>query len=49
MIDERVTDDALLLAARTDAEAFTRFYRRHAAPVLGSLVGARAIRSWAPT
>jgi RNA polymerase sigma factor (sigma-70 family) len=38
MIDERVTDEALLLAARTDAEAFTRFYRRHAAAVLGYLV-----------
>jgi RNA polymerase sigma-70 factor (ECF subfamily) len=38
MIDEAVTDEALLLAARTDGEAFTRFYRRHAAPVLGYLV-----------
>ena len=38
MIHEPVTDEALLLAARTDAEAFTQFYRRHAAPVLGYLV-----------
>src|SRR4051794_840696 len=38
MIDEAVTDEALLALARTDAEAFTRFYRRHAAPVLGYLV-----------
>jgi RNA polymerase sigma factor (sigma-70 family) len=38
MIDEAVTDEALLAAARTDAEAFTRFYRRHAASVLGYLV-----------
>jgi RNA polymerase sigma-70 factor (ECF subfamily) len=38
MIDEAVTDEALLASARTDAEAFTRFYRRHAAPVLGYLV-----------
>src|SRR3954454_3918795 len=38
MIDEAVTDEALLLAARSDAEAFTRFYRRHATPVLGYLV-----------
>jgi hypothetical protein len=38
MIDDAVTDEALLLAARTDAEAFTRFYRRHATPVLGYLV-----------
>ena len=28
MIHEPVTDEALLLAARTDAEAFTQFYRR---------------------
>ena len=38
MIDEAVTDEQLLVAARSDAEAFTRFYRRHAAPVLGYLV-----------
>jgi len=38
MIDVRVTDEALLLAARSDAEAFSQFYRRHAAPVLGYLV-----------
>jgi RNA polymerase sigma-70 factor (ECF subfamily) len=38
MIDEAVTDEHLLVAARTDAEAFTRFYRRHAAAVLGYLV-----------
>jgi RNA polymerase sigma factor (sigma-70 family) len=38
MIDEALTDEALLASARTDAEAFTRFYRRHAAPVLGYLV-----------
>jgi RNA polymerase sigma factor (sigma-70 family) len=38
MTDQPVTDEALLIAARTDAEAFTRFYRRHAAPVLGYLV-----------
>jgi RNA polymerase sigma-70 factor, ECF subfamily len=38
MIDHEVTDEALLVAARTDAEAFTRFYRRHAPPVLGYLV-----------
>jgi RNA polymerase sigma factor (sigma-70 family) len=38
MIDEPVTDETLLLAARTDAEAFSQFYRRHAAPVLGYLV-----------
>ena len=38
MIYERATDDTLLLAARTDAEAFTQFYRRHAAALLGYLV-----------
>ncbi len=38
MIDEAVTDEALLLAARSDADAFSRFYRRHAAAVLGYLV-----------
>jgi RNA polymerase sigma factor (sigma-70 family) len=38
MIDNALTDEALLVAARTDAEAFTRFYRRHATPVLGYLV-----------
>jgi DNA-directed RNA polymerase specialized sigma24 family protein len=38
MIDNALTDEALLVAARTDAEAFTRFYRRHAAPVLRYLV-----------
>jgi RNA polymerase sigma factor (sigma-70 family) len=38
MIDEAVTDEALLLAARSDAEAFSQFYRRHAAAVLGYLV-----------
>jgi hypothetical protein len=38
MIEEAITDEAVLVSARTDAEAFTRFYRRHAAPVLGYLV-----------
>jgi DNA-directed RNA polymerase specialized sigma24 family protein len=38
MIDEAVTDEALLESARTDAEAFTQFCRRHAAAVLGYLV-----------
>jgi RNA polymerase sigma-70 factor (ECF subfamily) len=38
MVDDAVTDETLLIAARTDAEAFTRFYRRHATPVLGYLV-----------
>jgi RNA polymerase sigma factor (sigma-70 family) len=38
MVDEPVTDEALLIAARTDAEAFSQFYRRHAAAVLGHLV-----------
>ena len=38
MIDEAVTDETLLHAARTDADAFTRFYRRHATAVLGYLV-----------
>jgi RNA polymerase sigma factor (sigma-70 family) len=38
MIDDAVTDEVLLVAARTDAEAFTRFYRRHATPVLAYLV-----------
>jgi hypothetical protein len=38
MVDEPATDEALLLAARTDAQAFTQFYRRHAAMVLGYLV-----------
>jgi RNA polymerase sigma factor (sigma-70 family) len=38
MIDDAATDEALLIAARTDADAFTRFYRRHATPVLGYLV-----------
>ena len=40
MIDEPVTDEALLLAARTDGEPFTQFYRRHATSVLGYLVTA---------
>jgi DNA-directed RNA polymerase specialized sigma24 family protein len=38
MIDEAVTDERLLIAARTDAEAFTQFYRRHATPLLAYLV-----------
>lgn len=38
MIDEAVTDEELLLAARRDPEAFTQFYRRHATPLLGYLV-----------
>jgi RNA polymerase sigma-70 factor (ECF subfamily) len=38
MIEHAVTDEALLIAARTDADAFTQFYRRHATPVLGYLV-----------
>ena len=38
MIEDPVTDEALLTAARSDPEAFTRFYRRHSAPVLGYLV-----------
>ena len=38
MVEESVTDEALLLAARTDADAFSQFYRRHAAPVLSYLV-----------
>jgi RNA polymerase sigma factor (sigma-70 family) len=38
MIDDPVTDEALLEAARRDPEAFTQFYRRHSAPVLGYLV-----------
>jgi hypothetical protein len=38
MIDDPVTDEALLSAARHDPEAFTQFYRRHSAPVLGYLV-----------
>jgi RNA polymerase sigma-70 factor (ECF subfamily) len=38
MVDDTATDEVLLLAARTDAEAFTRFYRRHAPAVLGYLV-----------
>src|SRR5919201_5543462 len=38
MMDSHGRDEALLLAARTDAEAFTHFYRRHAGPVLGYLV-----------
>src|SRR3712207_5874001 len=38
MIEEAVTDERLLLAARTDPEAFTQFYRRHATPLLGYLV-----------
>jgi RNA polymerase sigma-70 factor (ECF subfamily) len=33
------SDEDLLLAARADADAFTRFYRRHAAGVLGFLAG----------
>jgi hypothetical protein len=49
MIDEAVTDEALLASARTDAEAFTRFYRRHAAPVLGYLVRRTGDPSSAPT
>jgi RNA polymerase sigma factor (sigma-70 family) len=36
--DESVPDEDLLLAARTDAHAFTTFYRRHARTVLGYLV-----------
>lgn len=38
MVEESVTDEALLLAARTDADAFSQFYRRYAAPVLSYLV-----------
>jgi RNA polymerase sigma-70 factor (ECF subfamily) len=38
MIEEAVTDERLLLAARSDPEAFTRFYRRHATALLGYLV-----------
>jgi RNA polymerase sigma factor (sigma-70 family) len=38
MIEEAVTDERLLLDARTDSEAFTRFYRRHATALLGYLV-----------
>jgi RNA polymerase sigma factor (sigma-70 family) len=38
MIEDAVTDESLLLAARGDAEAFTVFYRRHAAALLGYLV-----------
>jgi RNA polymerase sigma factor (sigma-70 family) len=38
MIEDAVTDESLLLAARTDAEAFTVFYRRHATALLGYLV-----------
>ena len=38
MVDEPGTDEDLLLAARTDAEAFTQFYRRYATSVLGYLV-----------
>jgi RNA polymerase sigma factor (sigma-70 family) len=32
------SDEALLLAARRDAEAFAEFYRRHARPLAGFLV-----------
>jgi RNA polymerase sigma-70 factor, ECF subfamily len=35
---ERSSDEALLLAARRDAEAFAEFYRRHARPLAGYLV-----------
>ena len=38
MTEDPVTDESLLLAARSDPEAFTRFYRRHARPLLGYLV-----------
>lgn len=38
MIEEAVTDERLLHDARTDPDAFTRFYRRHAASLLGHLV-----------
>jgi RNA polymerase sigma factor (sigma-70 family) len=38
MIEEAVTDERLLLEARADPEAFTRFYRRHATALLGYLV-----------
>src|SRR4051794_41822605 len=32
------SDEALLLAARRDADAFAQFYRRHARPLAGFLV-----------
>src|SRR4051794_19899157 len=32
------SDEALLLAARRDADAFAEFYRRHARPLAGFLV-----------
>jgi DNA-directed RNA polymerase specialized sigma24 family protein len=35
---DRSSDDALLLAARRDAEAFAEFYRRHARPLAGYLL-----------
>ena len=44
-IDEAVTDGALLLAARTDAEAFSQFYRRHAGAVLGYLARHQQLRA----
>jgi RNA polymerase sigma-70 factor (ECF subfamily) len=36
--DDGVTDESLLVAARSDGEAFARFYRRHAPVLLGYLV-----------
>jgi RNA polymerase sigma-70 factor (ECF subfamily) len=38
MIGQAVSDEDLLVAARTDADAFTQFYRRHATPLLGYMV-----------
>jgi RNA polymerase sigma-70 factor (ECF subfamily) len=35
---DRSSDEALLQAARRDAEAFAEFYRRHARPLAGYLV-----------
>jgi DNA-directed RNA polymerase specialized sigma24 family protein len=35
---DRSSDEALLLAARRDADAFAEFYRRHARPLAGFLV-----------
>ena len=37
-IVDRSSDEALLLAARRDAEAFAEFYRRHARPLAGYLL-----------
>src|SRR5689334_6765220 len=37
-----MSDEELLVAARVDPDAFTRFYRMHAAPLLGFL--ARRLR-----